>query len=303
MFSGIIQWLKRHLSKQPRIPAATTAPHPIEMNLPPEQEHPPVWVKVSAFVPADTVTSLKIPRSWLETALNVTGSFEGHGFGTVAGNFDGMGISVGVLQWNPGQGSLQERLLKPYIQAHGADALDKQFPSPVSHMLLLSPTRAALWCANLMESGGRMKPEWTKAWYAFLTSPDGIKLQQDACLGVAERAAQMMKVEFGMNSVRAYAWFFDLVTQNGYLEGVKKVLPNSTQLQHALDGAGSNLKIWSALASKLTDEQKTLLYASYQRANLARRAYIQDVYSRKGSIACGEGMVHQTLRKFPELVG
>ncbi|MFN9065810.1 MAG: hypothetical protein ACK5V3_01165, partial [Bdellovibrionales bacterium] len=41
-------------------------------------------------------------------ALNVTGSFEGNvGWKNLAGNFDGQGISMGLMQQNLGQGTLQ----------------------------------------------------------------------------------------------------------------------------------------------------------------------------------------------------
>jgi hypothetical protein len=53
-------------------------------------------------------------KGLLELCLKISGSFENgapdyHG---VTGNFDGQGISVGVLQWNAGQGSLQIAALK-----------------------------------------------------------------------------------------------------------------------------------------------------------------------------------------------
>jgi hypothetical protein len=48
----------------------------------------------------------------IEKALSITGHFEDSDdpFGAVSGNFDGMGISLGVLQWNIGSGSLQPLL-------------------------------------------------------------------------------------------------------------------------------------------------------------------------------------------------
>lgn len=53
-------------------------------------------------------------------ALNITGSFEGHvGWKSIAGNFDGQGISLGLLQQNLGQGSLQPLLINMYRQAYG----------------------------------------------------------------------------------------------------------------------------------------------------------------------------------------
>lgn len=47
-------------------------------------------------------------RDAFALALNVTGTFEGvSGWENLTGNFDGQGVSMGLLQWNLGQGSLQ----------------------------------------------------------------------------------------------------------------------------------------------------------------------------------------------------
>ena len=50
----------------------------------------------------------------LETCLGISGSFEGGNggpcWGNVAGDFDGMTLSVGALQQNIGTGSIQELL-------------------------------------------------------------------------------------------------------------------------------------------------------------------------------------------------
>ena len=52
---------------------------------------------------------MPLAKSWVQTALKVTGHFEDSTdpLGGVSGDFDGMGISVGVLQWNIAMGSLQ----------------------------------------------------------------------------------------------------------------------------------------------------------------------------------------------------
>lgn len=41
-----------------------------------------------------------------EIAIKVTGAYEGKGFSELSGNFDKMGMSWGVFQWNFGQGTL-----------------------------------------------------------------------------------------------------------------------------------------------------------------------------------------------------
>lgn len=54
-------------------------------------------------------------REALSLALNISGSFEGdHGWKNITGNFDGQGISFGLLNQNFGQGSLQPMWIKMY---------------------------------------------------------------------------------------------------------------------------------------------------------------------------------------------
>src|SRR5712691_3404509 len=52
-------------------------------------------------------------QDWISTALRITGGFEvsTDPWAGVSGDFDHMGISVGVLQWNIGMGSLQPMVI------------------------------------------------------------------------------------------------------------------------------------------------------------------------------------------------
>ncbi|MFN8945663.1 MAG: hypothetical protein ACK5WZ_13685 [Pseudobdellovibrionaceae bacterium] len=52
-------------------------------------------------------------RMAMRLAMNITGSFEGHqGWTNLSNNFDGQGFSLGLLQQNLGQGSLQTLLIE-----------------------------------------------------------------------------------------------------------------------------------------------------------------------------------------------
>ena len=48
-----------------------------------------------------------LKKSVLSQAIKITSFYEGSGFDEVTGNFDGQGLSYGILQWNFGQGTLQ----------------------------------------------------------------------------------------------------------------------------------------------------------------------------------------------------
>ena len=62
----------------------------------------------------------------LALALNITGSFEGRqAWGNISNNFDGQGMSLGLLQQNLGQGSLQPLLIA--MQAHHQGVMEAHF--------------------------------------------------------------------------------------------------------------------------------------------------------------------------------
>ncbi len=68
---------------------------------------------------------MALDKNWIQIALAITGDFEtiGDPFAGVTGDFDGMGISCGVLQWNIGQGSMQ-----PLVKGCGKSAVIAAMP-------------------------------------------------------------------------------------------------------------------------------------------------------------------------------
>ncbi|MCB0321850.1 MAG: hypothetical protein KDD60_13070, partial [Bdellovibrionales bacterium] len=65
-------------------------------------------------------------RSAIGLGLNITGSFEGTvGWANLANNFDGQGMSLGLLQQNLGQGSLQPLLMS--MRQNYPEVLDQEF--------------------------------------------------------------------------------------------------------------------------------------------------------------------------------
>lgn len=85
----------------------------------PDQTPPPSGIKICSklnFSGLDWSPSMpSAHREPLALALNISGSFEGEdGWKNLTGNFDGQGISFGLLNQNFGQGSLQPMWNKMY---------------------------------------------------------------------------------------------------------------------------------------------------------------------------------------------
>ncbi len=247
-------------------------------------------------------TIVDFPMEWLEKALSITGSFEGKDtFTNVTGNFDGQGLSAGVLQWCIAQGSLQDKILKPYLLLHGSIDRLNIFPEPIMDKLAHAPVDAGLRLAIIKMNNSKgvfkksysVKPEWKSAWIRFLSLPAVHDLQLTACEGVAQQSMRLCK-EWDMVSLRSFCWFFDLITQNGGLKGVTKPRPDTIKKVNAiLFASQKNQEIWTKRT--LNDEQVTLLIASHERAKLSRAEYQRDVMDRKGTIAVGKGVVHGDL--------
>ena len=87
-----------------------------------------------------------------DICLKVTSKFEGTDFGTVVGNFDGNGVSAGILQWSLGQGTLQS-----YILNH-INPMMYDFPLPITNLIGLNKQAALVWHKdNCCDENGDMK--------------------------------------------------------------------------------------------------------------------------------------------------
>ncbi len=238
----------------------------------------------------------------LDAALRITGGFEGRGFSQITGDFDRQGISAGILQWNLGTGSLQRVILRPYLAKHGSiDALGI-FPEHIEMLASKAPTEGVAFARAHMLSGAKVRKEWATAWSAFLVRPEVVAIQKAGCDGVAKSAANMSSA-WGMNSQKAFCYFFDVATQNGSMKGVTPPRASHTACESYLSMAPISIAakaIWSSALKTAMDADMVLFQAGYLRAKLANPKYFGDVFSRKGTIALGRGIVHgKTWDLFP----
>lgn len=262
----------------------------------------------------------EVPTDWLNLALNITMAFEGTSWGTVAGNFDGMGISVGILQWNYGQGSLQTKILQPYINRFGTQDLDACFGVKVSESAYLSPKEAVAWAKKnlLHEDGffnGVRKFEWTR----FLRKESVVQIQKEAAHSIASKAFHDAR-ENNLLTARSFCWFFDVYVQNGSLNGITKpelsfqekiktmmsgftgrapqafTGPLKADLsiyqQNLLNDGGENLPLWMQI--KLPSDECQMLF-NWICERAVKNRWRADVIARKGTIAHGIGRVHGKL--------
>lgn len=250
------------------------------------------------------------PEDILTIALDITPKFEGKGYGQVTGDFDKQGLSLGILQWCLGMGSLQKEILTPYVTKHGS--IDKLgiFPMGVDHLARASVSESLKFCRAHMLNGKLVKPEWKAAWTKFLLLDEVVKIQFEAAK-VKKLQAEAVERFLGLQSLRAFCWAFDIVVQNGSMKDVNLLAPSRLNakrelMQFEANGPGvddfkKNRVIWIDMLDTAEMEQVSLLRTTIARTKLANPSYTADVINRKGSIAMGKGWVHGQLYKFPQL--
>lgn len=244
-------------------------------------------------------------KSLLELCVRVSGGFENGGgasYTSITGNFDGQGLSVGILQWNAGQGTLQH-LLQSIGLKMGWDKAQTFFSSDIHHLSVLAPADAIQFCLDHYITTGSTHVDTGAEgkWRAFLAQPESIAAQLElASNGVMSRAKTLVS-QFCpdyTDRIRPYAFFFDLVTQSGGMQnkrGHVDPFAGTPDVSSVLVYTNQNHAAVSAMWNQATtgdDLAKLLLYYAFMRSNLSDPQYVWDALSRRGSIACRVGIVH-----------
>ena len=234
--------------------------------------------------PATWDALFRLPGDIADRCLALTGSFETTDmapgcFSSLAGDFDGQGLSFGALQWNIGQSTLQP-LLSEIAQEHG-ELFDRVFEGNADTLrdVLRWPLEQQLqWARSIQDAKRRVVEPWRAMLRALGSSPEGCAAQIRAARARYTRAVQMA-AEFGLYSQRGIALMFDIVVQNG---SISKVTKAAIQREAA-----------SVLAAPgPTREVAVMRIIALRRADAANPRFAADVRARKMTIAEGRGMVH-----------
>ncbi len=199
----------------------------------------------------------------------------------LAGDFDGQGISFGVLQWNFGQNTLQPLLKgldakhpKVVQQAFGEgyavlkQVLTKELPSQLA------------WARTIQAPGNRTLIEpWRGRFKALGRTPEAQAAQVSGANDRFAKARQMCQ-EYGLWSERGAALMFDIVVQNGSIraETKQKIMAEFATIP--------------ATAPREEQEIARMRIIANRRAEAAKKEFVEDVRRRKLTIANGVGIVH-----------
>lgn len=261
-----------------------------------------------------------VDATWVAAAAAITPGFEttGDPYEAAVGDFDGMGISCGALQWNIGMASLQ-----PMVQAAGRGVVMATMPVHGAQMWAAcnGTVKQGLAIVRSWQKGASLRPTPKAELRALMGSPAMRVEQQKKIDAKAEIAFELARnwsvVRDGSEPTkRLFLWFFDIVTQNG---GMKGITPPEVAIFIAVNqpdrvddlvcdflagkkgtsghvkDAHANAALWRNMAA---GEMLELLCMSYLRAGKSNPKWQHVVLNRKGTIAMGRGFVNGKLWEF-----
>ena len=236
---------------------------------------------IGSLNPPNAADSGSVPLAQAQDlALTVTMYFEGgnSAYQALADDFDGMGTSFGLIQWNFGAGTLGPLLLKmmnadpaAFAGCFGANA---NFDALKSAITAASVSQQLIWARCLIASN---RAAWKAAFVAIGTNPTFNQIQrQQAITHYHARAltviASLRRISSDLMvnvEVRSYVAIFDLCVQ-----------------QNGIDNVLDSIKA-KVLAAAPTTQLALVTMAVQQRALSAKAKYVADCMSRRMGILTG----------------
>lgn len=221
-----------------------------------------------------------------EKALRISSTIEtGHpfGFDGLTGNFDGMGLSLGLLQWNIGTGSLQP-LLREYATQYPqqVNAVFGPEATRFRQMLYQSAEEQLAFAVSINNARNSIVEPWAAHFHALAADP----LFQ--CIEI-KHARQSMDVaveiaeQLGLQTERGLALVFDNVTQDG--PGWLKVKNRAALIQQRRAEMEKQL-------GRTLIEREFLEVIANVIADTVKPKYKTKVLQRRMTIVQGHGTVH-----------
>jgi hypothetical protein len=269
-------------------------------------------------------------QMYFALALNVTGSFEGNvGWKNLAGNFDGQGISMGLMQQNLGQGTLQPLWIEALQRDRNSVSKELSSGQVLSMQRMLEAWRGGPLPITFAQSQTKFQGTLFPQGNAFNdldenykdTDFDEANLKNQASVNWAKSEALDARGQVNSGwkkpleniavtpiyrslQVRASLTYFlkaqAYLTSFGFTEIRFLLLMYDFVVQNGSIGQ-SHLVIynnWLKQNPNANQEQKALALLE-ARLTTVKDQYKSDVRARKTTIIKGEGVVHQKRRNLP----
>lgn len=224
-------------------------------------------------------TATPVPALF-ERVLAVTAAFEGHGFGIIAGNFDGAWLTWGIIGFTLKHGEIQALVLD--LWARDPAAVRAAFGERTDELLgLLARNRPAeleAWANRISVMPGKVRviEPWRTGFQTIGANPLMQQLQMQRAMTRYFEPGLATATRFFLKTERGIGLAFDIHVQNG---SVKPAAEAAVRARLGADLSGvREADIRVALATAVADA--------------AIPKYREDVLSRKLAYATGEGTVH-----------
>ena len=208
-----------------------------------------------------------------QRALQLTGEWEGTGYGGANGNFDGQGITWGVVGFTWGNAELQG-ILNEILSGYPA-VFNAAFGSLQAQMvnILNQPFQAQMtWARSISIHGGQdIEPDWAAAFKALGDAPEVQGIENQHAQHYWD-AGMVLANNLGFVTEPGQALCFDIAVQN-------------TITQPMLDELQS--EFWVGMSE--VDKMQVTAKVVAERAN---SKYYNDVLTRKMTFVNGYGTVH-----------
>jgi peptidoglycan hydrolase-like protein with peptidoglycan-binding domain len=248
------------------------------------QVGPQTWAALFAGAAIAEPAIVQQPLAY--RCLALTGSFETGTappdcFAGLSGDFDGQGLSFGVLQWNLGQGTLQPLLseidrTQPVLTRQIFDTHYAEFQA----MLGVDHDDQLLWARSIQDRATfRLVEPWAGMFKTLGRAPEFQNIETKYAQQLYQDATALCGL-YSVSSERAVALMFDIKVQNGSINTV-------VQAQIQRDCAGLD----PALQGDDLEVARLQIIAN-RRAEAANPQWVEDVRQRKLTIANGTGVVH-----------
>lgn len=209
-----------------------------------------------------------------ERSLQLTSSFENHGFGLAIGNCDGALLTWGIIGFTMASGEVKEIVLA--IHRSAPELVAQAFGAGADSLLSILETsrdEQKAWADSITLPNGMLAEPWRTRFQTFGSFPEvqqeQIRRVQRDYLAPAIRTAKKL----GFTSELGLALCFDIQVQNG---GIKTAAASQIKEQRRPEMSEAELR--TVVANAVADRSK--------------RKWREDVRRRKLTIATGEGVVH-----------
>jgi hypothetical protein len=211
-----------------------------------------------------------------ERCLGLTATFEGHGYTLAQGNFDGAGITWGIIGFTLAHGELKKILQQAFTEdAQTVRECFGEHTDELFNKLALPMDEQIAWADSISEgaSKARLAEPWRSAFAKFGETPLAQRLQLQRVHDAYYTPALATAKKFGLATELGAALCFDIHVQNG---GIK---------------ASAAQQIHSQVHEGMAERDVRIVIANAV-ADAALERWREDVRERKLTIAKGEGSVH-----------